>query len=145
MTKIEVTSKIKATAMDYMRFCNEIDNSLYFKETGDKWNTSENTRHLTLAASPLILAFSLPRVILKIAFGKSNRNSLTYDAMLIKYHDRLQKGGKASKPYVPIKGQRDVTKDVELKDFMRIHDKFIAKLEKWKDEELDIYILPHPL
>ena len=125
MTKIEVTSKLKDAIANYENFCLKMVEMDYFASYGDKWSVSENTRHLMLAISPIILAFSLPKFLLRLFFGKPNRNSRSFDELLAKYIGKLEAGGKASKPYVP--------------------NTQISKMERWKDVDLDGYLLPHPL
>ncbi len=145
MTKIEVTSKLKDVVADYSKLCMNIQEPDYFAPAGEKWSVSENTRHLMLAVSPIILAFSLPKFILRMAFGKPNRNSRSFDELKAKYIVKLEAGGKASKPYVPNIQKVNVTKETEMKKFMLLHARFISKLDRWKDVDLDSYLLPHPL
>ncbi|MBK7569754.1 MAG: DinB family protein [Chitinophagales bacterium] len=145
MTKIEVTSKLKDAIANYENFCLKMVEMDYFASYGDKWSVSENTRHLMLAISPIILAFSLPKFLLRLFFGKPNRNSRSFDELLAKYIGKLEAGGKASKPYVPNTQKVDVTKETELKKFMILHNRLISKMERWKDVDLDRYLLPHPL
>lgn len=145
MTKIEVTSKLKDVVADYGKLCLNMDEGDYFRAFGEKWSVSENTRHLMLAVSPVILAFSLPKFILRLFFGKPNRQSRSFDDLLAKYIGKLEAGGKASKPYVPNTQKDNVTKETELKKFMILHDRFISKIDRWKDGDLDSYLLPHPL
>jgi len=145
MTKIEVTTKLKEVVSEYGKLCLQMDEPEYFAARGEKWSVSENTRHLMLAVSPVILAFSLPKLILRLAFGKPNRNSRSFDELMAKYFGKLEAGGKASKPYVPNTQKGDVTKETELKKFMLLHARFLSKIDRWKDVDLDGYLLPHPL
>lgn len=145
MTKIEVIIKLKEAVAEYEKVCTQLEETLYFSAIGEKWSPSENTQHLNLAVSPLVLAFSLPGFILKLALGRPNRNSRNYEELLEKYNGKLEAGGKASKPYIPNTQNRNVTKEKELKNFMVLHAKLIHKTEKWKDHDLDNYLLPHPL
>lgn len=145
MTKIEVTSKLKDVIAEFESFCQKMDEQQYFAAQNDKWSISENTRHLMLAVTPVILAFTLPKFILRLFFGKPNRNSRSFDELLTKYKGKLDAGGKASKPYVPNGQKVDVTKETELKKFLLLHARLISKVDKWKDVDLDAYLLPHPL
>lgn len=145
MTKIEVTSKLKDAIAHYESFCLKMDKQEYFAKPVEKWSVSENTRHLMLAVSPVVLAFSLPKFILRLLFGKPNRNSRSFDELLAKYKGKLEAGGKASRPYIPNTQKDDVTKETELKKFLLLHARFVSKIDRWKDVDLDGYLLPHPL
>jgi len=57
-----------------------------------KWSAGQNLDHLIRAIKPLQLAYGLPKIALRIMFGKTNRPSKTYDELVTKYKTKLATG-----------------------------------------------------
>ncbi|MFI5171232.1 MAG: DinB family protein [Chitinophagales bacterium] len=145
MTKNEIISKLNKNVSDFTDTCRQMEDAVFFSRREEKWSPAENTNHLMLAATPLIFAFIMPRFILGLLFGKPNRPPRSYEATLDKYNNKLLEGGKASAPYVPktINSKTDVAGLIN--DFNKIYKRLVLKFDKWKDMDLDNYLLPHPL
>ncbi len=110
----------------------------------NKWSAGQNLDHLIRSIKPLQLAYSLPKFILKIMFGKANRPSKTYEELVTKYKTKLAAGGRASGPFIPPTILFE-QKDLLIKKYDRHKQKLISKIKKQSEEDLDRYILPHPL
>ncbi len=66
-------------------------NKEQFENTsGGKWSAGQNLYHLILSIQPLQSAFSLPKFILSFLFGKANRQSKSYEALVEKYNRSYQ-------------------------------------------------------
>lgn len=109
-----------------------------------KWSAGQNLEHLIRSIKPVNLAFGLPLIILKLLFGKANRPSKNYEGLIEKYKSKLQAGGKASSRFVP-PGISFDKKNELLSQYNNQKDSLIKKIEKSREEDLDKYILPHPL
>jgi hypothetical protein len=111
-----------------------------------KWTTGQHTLHLLQSIKPLNTALSLPKFVLKFKFGKANREVRDYDSIVARYHERLK--GVQGKTYGPSKNMK-VPKPSDKKyliNRLKIQNKKLQhKLNKWKDKDLDNFILPHPL
>ena len=109
-----------------------------------KWSAGQNLDHLIRAIKPLQLAYGLPKIALRIMFGKTNRRSKTYDELVAKYKAKLAAGGRASGPFIPpfISFEK---KDELIKKYTSQKQKLVAKIERQSEKNLDVYILPHPL
>jgi hypothetical protein len=82
--------------------------------------------------------------LLKLIWGQANRESKSYEDLVKKYLLKLENGGRATGRFIPQKvsvenGQK---LKINLKNEL---DKLAVKLDKLSEEELDKYILPHPL
>ena len=109
-----------------------------------KWSAGQNLDHLIRAIKPLQLAYGLPKFALNILFGKTSRPSRTYDELVTKYKTKLAAGGKASKPFIP-PTVRFEKKNELINKYADQKHKLISKIEKQSENDLDKYILPHPL
>ncbi len=120
-------------------------NKEQFENTSDgKWSAGQNLYHLILAIKPLQSAFSIPKFILNFLFGKANRQSKSYEALVEKYKARLSAGGKASGRFIP-KINSFEKKNSLVNKYNIQKENLIKKIKKQSEEELDNFILPHPL
>ena len=120
-------------------------NKEQFEATPDnKWSAGQNLEHLIRSIKPLQLAYSLPKFILQMKFGKSNRPSKSYDELVNKYKTKLAAGGRASGPFIPPAVSFN-EKEGLIKKYDLHKQKLISKIKKQAEEDLDNYILPHPL
>lgn len=112
----------------------------------NKWTTGQQALHLLQSIKTLNNALSLPKLILKYRFGKSNRDVRDYDAVVNRYNERLKDvNGRTFGPSQNMKIPKLREKQY-LIDRIQIENKKLQyKTRKWSDEQLDNYILPHPL
>lgn len=108
-----------------------------------KWSPAQQLDHIVRSVSPVRMAFSLPTLALRIKFGTSNRPSRTYEALVEKYHDKLSAGGKASGPYLPNGNMTSVHDNAEKLHYLV--QSLCKRIETFTEEQLDRFILPHPL
>jgi|SRR5687767_332035 len=106
---------------------------------GGKWSAGQNLDHLIRSIKPLQPAYGLPKLILRILFGKTNRPSKTYEQVVDKYKSKLAAGGRATgqfvPPYISFENKDQLIKKYELQK-----QKLVAKIEKQTEENLDKYI-----
>jgi hypothetical protein len=127
--------------VDYIQSLNT-DEFLYRKE--NKWSAGQHADHIVRSIRPVNMALGLPKIAPRLLFGKSNRPSRTFDGLVEKYQDKLAKGGQASGRFVP----KEITpqeKPLLPKAIMHYTNELCKKVEKLSEEELDTYLLPHPL
>lgn len=144
MTKQEIIVQLKNNHLAFVEYINSLNEKdfLYAPET--KWTAGQQLDHIHRSTSPVLLALSLPKLMLKLLFGKSNRPSKTYDALIEKYNQALTKGGRASGRFIPKPiGFND--KQPLINALTNTINKLSSKIENLTENELDAYILPHPL
>jgi hypothetical protein len=92
----------------------------------------------------LAQGFRLPKWLIKIIFGRSNRSGKTYDELINKYHLKLNDGGRASGRFIP----KEVTSSEKNKIIDLLNSDLLSmtkNLKKFTETELDEIVLPHPL
>ncbi|MBK8350730.1 MAG: hypothetical protein IPL21_03260 [Saprospirales bacterium] len=85
----------------------------------------------------------MPKIALKQLFKTNNRTNWNYDETVWKYQRTLNSGGKASFAFQQKSYLAKIKNSfVFLEKILR----FILNAAKsWNEEDLDIYIIPHPL
>ncbi len=144
MKREEIAEKLKASYKRYTDYVQELTPDEFEFEPKGKWSAGQQTLHLIKSTKPLLNGLGLPKFIIKSKFRKANRPSRSYDELVARYKERLEQGGKATGPYVPGKvAAKDQEKlSAELTDII---SKMSKKIEKWSEEQLDEFVLPHPL
>jgi uncharacterized damage-inducible protein DinB len=144
MHKEEIIKASKNIFNEFTDTCLQIPDDKFFSQPSEKWSIAQTVDHLTRAVKTTRLAYSLPKIFARTLFGKANRPSKTYDELVAKYKLKLAQGGKASGRYLP---KAKFTKKLTLlQKWQKENEKYREALElKWRDEQLDHYIAPHPL
>lgn len=144
MTKPEIFQKLSegfSTVEETMRKINDVD---FYVRKNNKWSIAENCKHLSLSVKPLNMAFSLPNFAL-LFFGKLNRPGRNYEEMVLEYHQKLAEGAVATPQFIPKEISVENTKDDLIQEFKKINDLFLIKVESFEEEDLDKYLIPHPV
>lgn len=119
----------------------------YFAPQGDRWSPAEHVDHLVRATRPLAMALRLPKLALRIRFGRGGRSRSNAE-VIERYLGALVAGGRARGRYVPaVAGEAPSAKQREL-SLARLRTaggELTAALGRWRDRQLDSYRLPHPL
>jgi hypothetical protein len=121
----------------------------FFTRHGDVWSPSDNVDHLIKAVKPVVKALKLPKFTLQAMFGKPEKPSMTYEKLCKVYRDEIARGAQASGRYLPRQespiDDAEVKKKALLDEWSKANVELSSVVEKWDEEELDQYLLPHPL
>jgi hypothetical protein len=121
-----------------------VKDDLYNVSKNNKWTPAENISHLVNATKMTTLAFSLPKFMHVLLYGKPARTSHGYNKIVDNYQNKLQDGAVATGLYVPKK--TTYQKDKLHAKLKTEGDKLIGALDKkWSDEQLDNYQIAHPI
>ena len=142
--KPEIISALNEKVEAFNNYITSLSKEQFEATPNSKWSAGQNLDHLIRAIKPLQPAYGLPKIALRIMFGKTNRLSKTFDELVAKYKAKLAAGGRASGPFIPpfISFEK---KDELIKKYTLQKQKLIAKIERQSEKDLDVYILPHPL
>jgi hypothetical protein len=143
-SKEEIIAELRSSFKALSDTCRVVDDSVFNESRSGKWTPAENFQHLVSATKMTSLAFTLPKFMHVMLYGKPRRTSHGFSKVISNYTQKLNEGAQASGVYVPKKTnyhKHDLT--------TRLHNegnKLIAALEnKWTDEQLDNYQISHPI
>jgi DinB superfamily len=115
---------------------------------GNAWSPADNVRHLTKSIRPVAMALKIPRLVLRLRFGRPKAASRTYGGLRDDYHQLLAAGGKAGR-FAPSPLQPEGDAEAARAHVLAQHAEVVAALTqacaRWPDAKLDRYRLPHPL
>ena len=142
----ETARQLEKAAEQLARYCTALSNEAFFYQPAGKWSAAQQVKHLVMATKTAQLAFLLPKFIVRLAGGKSNRPSRTFDELAARYQLKLARGGKASRRYVPKPVAAGYGKERLIREFRAAMHRLISALqERWQEHQADAYIVPHPL
>lgn len=148
-TKSELLAALRDSNQRAENWFQAIPAGDFFTRSGEVWSASDNVDHLVKAVKPVAKALKLPKITLQAMFGKSEKSSMTYEELCKLYRDEIARGAKASGRYLPDqetpKDDAQAKKQNLLEQLSKANQELALVLEKWEDEDLDAYLLPHPL
>jgi len=148
-TKSELFTELKDANQRVTKWFTEIPAENFFTRYGDVWSASDNIDHLIKSHRPISKALKLPKFTLQAMFGKPERRSRTYEEICEVYRAEIAKGAQASGRFLP--EQQSPLEDAEekktelLEQWSKASKELVSVAEKWNENDLDGYLLPHPL
>jgi hypothetical protein len=143
-TKQEIIAALDKKISAFNEYVLALDKEQFESSPAEKWSAGQNLDHLIRAIKPLQLAYSLPKFVLRLLFGKANRPSKTYAELVDKYKAKIAAGGKASGPFIPPVITFDKKEEL-INKYISQKERLNKKIGKQNEADLDKYILPHPL
>ncbi len=144
MTKSEIQQQLHDNHFRFIKHIVYLSDLDFLHSNNGKWTAGQQLEHLVKSVRPVNLALLLPSFFLTLVFGKANRPSKSYEALVEKYKQKLTAGGKASAPFVP--------KSVTISDREKLSNKLhsltnslLRRVDSFSEKQLDTFILPHPL
>ena len=148
-SKTELITTLKDASQRAVNWFTETPAKDFFIRHGEVWSVSDNVDHLIKAHKPITKALKLPKITLHAMFGKPERPSRSYDVICQIYRDEIAKGARASGRFLPDQEnpaeQAEMKKQELLDQLSKAGTELISIVEKWNENELDEYLLPHPL
>lgn len=145
MTKNEILSVAENIFLSFTNYCSSINETDFFNKPTAKWSVAENVQHLLISTKTSTLAYTLPLFLVRWIGGKPNRNSRSFDELVLKYTNKLKEGGAATGRFVP-KPVTNINKEKLLNNWKKATQSFLKALKNNRSEnELDNYLVKHPL
>jgi len=110
-----------------------------------KWTIAGHIYHLIKSTKGVSKGMTMPKIGLRTMFGKAKIKERSYQEILDLYTDTLA----ASNVYAPGAYEAEPGRIFERASLINRfegerHD-FVKALEKWKEEDLSTYVMPHPV
>lgn len=142
-TREQIVEAFERQERESIAYWNAFDTDAFFAKIGESWSPAETVRHLTKSIRPLVKALGLPRLLLRLRFGKPKRAPMTFDALRDHYRRLLAEGGNAGRFAPSANAETDRT--AIMTRFAAVNRELRAAIHRWPDAKLDTLQLPHPL
>lgn len=144
MNKSEIKLRLLESHNQFISHLKALTDQDFTRVVNGKWSAGQQLDHIIKSIAPVKLAFSLPKFLLAVVFGKANRESKTYDALVAKYQSKLSEGGKAPGRFIP-KSIAVAERDELFKTLFSKVNLLSDLVDRYSEAQLDRYVLPHPL
>lgn len=146
-SKIEILKVLEeetSAVHDYFAALPEAD---FFDAPEDVWTPADNLVHLIKSASPVVTALKLPKVALRLRFGKAEHASRSLAEVRAAYMVFANAGTAiATNEYIPdIETKSAAEHERILQGWLKKNRQLISAVDAWQDGDLDTLVLPHPL
>lgn len=143
-TKDDIKNALSAIFEELNTYIKTVDDATFKKSVNGKWSIAQNIDHLTISDNITALSLNIPKMALKQLYKTNNRVSWNYNEVVWKYQRTLSQGAKASLPFQPKISLVPVRFLVE-RFWKGSCDTLLKAIDNWSEEELDTYLIPHPL
>lgn len=145
MTKNEIAQELSDSYNNFTQYLETLSKDEFEYAPTGKWSAGQQAIHLIKSTKPLAKALGYPKFVIKQKFGKPNRESRDYDQLVARYREKLGNyTGEAPAAFAPEScSHKDLAKLVSTQK--SVIAKISKKLDKWSEEQMDSFLLPHPL
>lgn len=140
----DINLKLVANHQIFTDHIINLPDSIFIQSKNGKWSPGQQLDHIRRSVQPLASGFSLPKWLIKMIFGKSNRKGRTYDELVTKYKQKLQEGGRASRRFIP-KEIKVADRNKLVSSLTKNIQSLTRSIQKFSEADLDNTVLPHPL
>jgi DinB superfamily len=140
----EIQQKLIENHRRFTDYMESLPDDVFGISRNGKWSPGQHLDHIRRSVQPLALGFRLPKWLIKMIFGRSNRTGRDYNELVKKYTQKLAEGGRASGRFIP----KEVghTHRKKLISSLNTNVQSLARnLNKFSESELENIVLPHPL
>ena len=146
-TQEQIIAAFSQQEIASLAYWNGSDTEAFFRRIDSSWSPAETVRHLTKSVRPVVKALAMPRIALRLLFGRPRRVSMTYDELRTHYLEKLAEGGQAGR-FAPSQRSENDLEAWRLEimgEFARANSELRRNIARWRDGTLDQFQLPHPL
>jgi len=146
MDKKVITELLEQKHQDLFNWLENEPEEKWMNAPEGKWTVGQHAKHLLNSIQLLNHAMSFPAFVLKYKYGSANRELRPYDAVAKRYQEKLAANLERAKQFNSNLKIPPIVKKEEILTSLKIQNKKLQhKTMKWKDKNLDMLILPHPL
>lgn len=145
-TRSEIQATLLAQLTRLRAFYSQLSEDVFFKRPPVGWSPAGNVRHLINATVALLIGLYVPRLFLRILFGKNDQPSRRTSLIRDEYLAHLDAGATAGLyTPLPVPRVRSAGQERLLNRLEKISLYLSRRLESFSEEELDRLRLPHPI
>jgi hypothetical protein len=142
--KNSITEILNETVVKFNRLIQDLDKTEFETNYNMKWSAGQDLLHLVKLLRILNIAYLIPKGLLVILYGKNKHTSRSFETLQAMYKKALTGGAQSPNLYIPKPVFFEQQSELILKH-SALNKKFIKKINKLSEEELDKYLLPHPI
>lgn len=143
--KSKINEELSKHHQEFDALIDRLPLEVFEDNSADKWSAGQLQQHIILSLKPIILAMRLPKFLLRYQFGLTNRPPRSYEELVVRYLKALDgRAAVAPKRFTPEQIGREA-KQRQTIQFNKLINRLMQLVNKWSEDDLDLYVIPHPL
>ena len=143
-SKTTIIKSLCNSAEEFNELISNLNKDEFEININNKWSAGQDLVHLTKLLQILNIAFLIPKPLLGLIYGINKNEQRSFEHLQMLYNKALENGAKSPSIYIP-KPVLFEDKSSLLKKHQSLNERFIEKINKHTDTELDRFRLPHPI
>lgn len=144
MNKQEIIDQLSAKHQLFADFVSGLSEADFSASKNGKWTAGQQVDHIQRGVSAVRSALAIPKFVPNLIYGSADRPSRNYDELVQIYLRKLAAGGKASGRFIPKAIWFSHRTDL-IRNLMTTVVALSKRVEKQTEDDLDKYLLPHPI
>ena len=148
VTGEEIARALERLHQDSVALYATLSTAAFLAPQGAAWSPADHVRHLTKSMRALNRGLRLPRLVLRLRFGRARNPSRSYEAVMLAYRKRLETFDGRNNPFAPATSM-GADPEAWRAEVMRFHEIAVQELARHtrqlSEPALDRYQVPHPL
>jgi len=146
MDKVQISRELVTRHNAFISKLRSLSNEDFQRKPGKKWTSGQQLDHILKSVAQTDKTYAIPLLVLKEKFGMSDRASIPYDNLAQQYLKVLDH----HRDYVlPEKFAPDEisigNRQKSLDRLQKLAKELSSKAQRFSEEELDMYCIPHPV
>jgi hypothetical protein len=142
--KNSITEILNESVVKFNALIQGLDKTEFETNYNMKWSAGQDLLHLVKLLRILNIAYLIPKGLLVILYGKNKRETRSFETLQTMYKKALAGDAQSPNLYIPKPVLFEQKSELILKH-SALNKKFVEKINKLSEEELDKYLLPHPI
>jgi len=149
-TRAEILQQITEVEAEVASFFGSLSLAEFVLRQEQAWTPAEHLRHLDTSVAAVAAGLGVPKLLLRLRFGRSREPSRDYAYVQQSYRRALSRGGGASGKYVPkpedlSETEAEARRRQILTRWAEVNRRLLQALDRWGERDLDRLRMPHPL
>jgi hypothetical protein len=143
-SKTTIINSLKNSVENFNELISNLNKEEFEININNKWSAGQDLVHLIKVLQILNVGYLIPKPLLGIIYGNNKKEQRSFEHLQALYKKAIENGAKSPSLYIP-KPVLFEDKSSLIKKHQLLHEKFIERINKHSDIELDNYSLPHPI
>jgi hypothetical protein len=143
-SKLILIKSLRNSVENFNELISNLNKEEFEINLNNKWSAGQDLFHLIKLLRILNIAYLIPKPLLGLLYGINKDEQRSFEHLQMLYKKALANGAKSPSIYIP-KPVLFENKTSLLEKHQLLNEKFIEKINKHNEDELDKFRLPHPI
>jgi hypothetical protein len=143
-SKTAIVQTLNSSTENFNALITSLNKQEFEININNKWSAGQDLVHLIKLLRILNIAYLIPKPLLGLLYGINKNEQRSFDHLQMLYKTALENGAKSPSIYIPKPVVFEVRSSL-IQQHQLLNRKFVEKINKHTEQELDRYRLPHPI